>query len=73
MNIQIKVSTVEIPYITAIKYLEKRVNEIKSNKGKELIWILEHPTTYTAGIRSNKNEIIEKFEFDIKVSYFLCS
>ena len=60
MNIQIKVSTVEIPYITAIKYLEKRVNEIKSNKGKELIWILEHPTTYTAGIRSNKNEIIDK-------------
>ena len=60
MNIQIKVSTVEIPYITAIKYLDKRVNEIKSNKGKELIWILEHPTTYTAGIRSNKNEIIDK-------------
>ncbi|MDC0473141.1 lipoyl(octanoyl) transferase LipB [Pelagibacteraceae bacterium] len=28
--------------------------------GKELLWILEHPTTFTAGIRSNKNEILDK-------------
>jgi lipoyl(octanoyl) transferase len=60
MNIQIKISSNKIPYITAIKYLEKRVNKIKSNKAKELIWILEHPSVYTAGIRSNKNDIIDK-------------
>ena len=25
-----------------------------------MLWILEHPTTYTAGIRSKKKEIIDK-------------
>ena len=57
MNIEIKISKQPIPYIKAIKYLEKRVNKIKMGIGKDFIWILEHPTTYTAGIRSNKNEI----------------
>ena len=27
---------------------------------KELLWILEHPTTYTAGVSFNKKEIIDK-------------
>ena len=27
---------------------------------KELIWILEHPKTYTAGVSSKENEIIDK-------------
>ena len=57
MNIQIKISNKRVPYIKAMKYMEKRVNDIKLGKGKELLWILEHPTTYTAGIRSRKDEI----------------
>jgi len=36
------------------------VEKLKKNKGKELLWVLEHPTTYTAGIRSNTREIIDK-------------
>mgnify|MGYP006207940813 CR=1 FL=1 len=60
MNIEIKISKRPISYIAAIKYLKKRVNAIKMKKGKELLWILEHPTTYTAGIRSNNNEILDK-------------
>jgi lipoyl(octanoyl) transferase len=60
MNIQIKISKNPISYIKAIKYMEKRVNDIKLGKGRDLLWILEHPLTYTAGIRSNKNEILDK-------------
>ena len=44
----------------AVKFLEKRVNDIKSGKGRDLLWILEHPTTYTAGIRYSKKEILDK-------------
>ena len=43
-----------------MKLLDKRVEEIKNNKNKELIWLLEHPLTFTAGIRSNDNEIFDK-------------
>jgi lipoyl(octanoyl) transferase len=60
MNIEIKTSKRQIPYITAIKYLEKRVKKIKSGKAEDLLWILEHPITYTAGIRANQSEILDQ-------------
>ena len=60
MSIEIKISNRRITYKYAMKFLNKRVADVKLNKAKELIWILEHPTTYTAGIRSLKNEILDK-------------
>ena len=41
-------------------FLNKRVEEVKSGDNKELIWILEHPKTYTAGCSFKQNEIIDK-------------
>ena len=60
MNIEIKKSNKLIPYKFAIKILEKRVNDIKRGKKNELLWILEHPLTYTAGVRYKNNEILDK-------------
>ena len=60
MSIEIKISKKRIPYKTAMLYLNKRVEEVKSDKNRELLWILEHPTTYTAGVSFNKKEIIDK-------------
>ena len=41
-------------------FLKKRVDEVKLGKKKELIWILEHPSTFTAGVSYNKKDIIDK-------------
>ena len=60
MSIEVKISKRRISYKIAMKFLHKRVEELKVNKGRELLWILEHPLTYTAGIRSNNKEIIDK-------------
>ena len=60
MSIEVKISKRRISYKIAMKILHKRVEELKLNKGRELLWILEHPVTYTAGIRSNNKEIIDK-------------
>ena len=60
MSIQIKISNQLIPYKKAINFLEKRVKDIKENNERDLLWILEHPTTYTAGIRYSKKEVIDK-------------
>ncbi len=60
MSIEIKISRRRISYKNAMKFLLKRVDKVKENKEKELLWILEHPTTFTAGIRSTDNEIIDK-------------
>ena len=60
MSIEVKISKLRIPYKKAIYDLEKRVEDVKKGLKKELIWILEHPTTYTGGIRSSENEILDK-------------
>ncbi len=60
MSIEVKISKRRISYKIAMQFLHKRVEELKLNKGRELLWILEHPVTYTAGIRSNNKEIIDK-------------
>jgi len=60
MSIEVKISKRRISYKIAMKLLHKRVEELKANKGRELLWVLEHPISYTAGIRSNNKEIIDK-------------
>ena len=60
MSIEIKISKKRISYKTAMVYLNKRVQEVKNAKNRELLWILEHPTTYTAGVSFSKKEIIDK-------------
>ena len=59
MNIEIKISKKPVNYIKALKLLEKRVSLVKKG-GQEFVWLLEHPKTYTAGIRSKKEEILDK-------------
>jgi lipoyl(octanoyl) transferase len=60
MSIEIKISKKPIPYVKAMFFLNKRVEEVKNSENKELIWILEHPKTYTAGVSYKKSEIIDK-------------
>ena len=60
MTLEVKISKKLIPYKIAISFLKKRVEKLKKGKSKDLLWILEHPLTYTSGIRSNKNEILDK-------------
>ena len=60
MNIEIKKSIKPVNYLDAIKFLEDRVVEINNNQANELIWILEHPSIFTAGSSSSKRDIIDK-------------
>jgi len=60
MSIEVKISKNRIPYKKALFTLERRVEDVKRGLKKELLWILEHPTTFTGGIRSNQNEVLDK-------------
>jgi lipoyl(octanoyl) transferase len=60
MSIEIKLSKKPIPYKKAMLFLHKRVQQVKNGDNKELIWILEHPKTYTAGVSFKQNEIIDR-------------
>ena len=60
MKIEIKRSTKPVEYKEAIDFLEKRLVQINQKKATDLIWILEHPSIYTAGTSYNQNEILDK-------------
>ena len=60
MSIEIKISKKRFSYKKAMLFLNKRVDQVKLGRNKELIWILEHPTTFTAGVSYNKKDIIDK-------------
>ena len=60
MSIKIKISRKPVEYDKAIRYLEKKIQSFHTKKKDELLWILTHPDTYTAGVSSKSNEILDK-------------
>ena len=68
MKIEIKKSIKPVNYLDALRFLERRVAEINKNESNELIWLLEHPSTFTAGTSFNKSDILDKSIDIIKTS-----
>ena len=60
MHIEIKISKKPVEYTKAIKFLEKRLINLKKQKASELVWILEHPNVYTGGTSYKDFEILDK-------------
>ena len=60
MTLEIRISKELVPYKTAFEFLKKRVDSIKKHKSRDLLWIVEHPLTFTSGLRSKENEILDK-------------
>ena len=60
MIIDLKKTSKPIKYSDAIDYLEKRVINLNNGSSNELIWMLEHPQTYTGGTSYKKTEILDK-------------
>ena len=68
MSIEIKKSIKPVNYFDAIDFLEKRVTKVNTNDANELIWILEHPSIFTAGTSFNENDILDKSIKIVKTS-----
>tara|TARA_Y100000590_G_C15589030_1_gene965287 strand:+ start:436 stop:1059 length:624 start_codon:yes stop_codon:yes gene_type:complete len=60
MIIEIKKSVKPIKFKFAQDKLEQRLEQIKSNKKKDLIWILEHEEVFTGGSSYSEKEILDK-------------
>ncbi len=54
-----KVSTQQEDYLSSIKFMDNRVNQIIANKAPELIWFLQYPPLYTAGSSAKENELTD--------------
>ena len=60
MIIEVKNSVKPVDYAKSIKLLEKRVKDVYMGKKRELLWILEHNTVYTAGTSSLEKDLLNK-------------
>jgi len=60
MTVKWKIDKKPIDYETALNFMEQQVTDIIDNKGNELVWLLEHPHTYTAGTSANDCDLLRK-------------
>ncbi|EJL30362.1 lipoate-protein ligase B [Caulobacter sp. AP07] len=59
------VSTGYVPYPAAVAAMEARAAAIAEGTAGELVWLLEHPPLYTAGISSKPADLIAPGRFPV--------
>ena len=59
------VSTGYVPYPAAVAAMEARAAAIAEGTAGELVWLLEHPPLYTAGISSKPADLIAPDRFPV--------
>jgi lipoyl(octanoyl) transferase len=53
------VSSGQVPYLEAVAAMEARAKAIAEGEAGELIWLLEHPPLYTAGISAKPADLLD--------------
>ncbi len=59
------VSTGYVPYPAAVAAMEARAAAISEGTAGELIWLLEHPPLYTAGVSAKATDLIQPDRFPV--------
>ena len=63
--VQWEISDREVDYNTALEKMDNYVQKIISGEADEKIWLLEHPSLYTAGTSANKKDLVEPNRFPV--------
>jgi lipoyl(octanoyl) transferase len=64
-DIEWKISTEPVDYLEAIEFMEKRVEDIITGNAPEMVWLLEHPSIYTAGTSAKKKALLDPDRFPV--------
>ena len=59
------VSAGYVDYPAAVEAMEARVAAIAAGQAAELVWLLEHPPLYTAGVSSKDADLLEPGRFPV--------
>ena len=62
------VSSGQIAYPDAVAAMEGRAAEISEGRAGELVWLLEHPPLYTAGVSAKPRDLLEPDRFPVFAS-----
>ncbi len=63
--VEIIFSTQQVKYLDAIRIMEKRIEDIRTRRKSELLWLLEHPSIYTAGTSSRPEDLINQLNLPV--------
>ncbi len=59
------VSSGLVPYEAAVAFMEARVAAIAAGEASEMVWLLEHPPLYTAGVSSKDDDLLDAGRFPV--------
>jgi lipoyl(octanoyl) transferase len=54
-----------VPYEPACAFMESRANAIAAGDTGELVWLLEHPSLYTAGTSAKPSDLLDPDRFPV--------
>lgn len=54
-----------VDYRDAVAFMERRVDEIRSGLAPDAVWLLEHPSLYTAGTSAGDGELLDPGRFPV--------
>ena len=59
------VSPTPVPYPAALAVMEARAAAIAAGAAGELVWLLEHPPLYTAGLSAKPDDLVDPHRFPV--------
>ncbi len=59
------VSTSPVAYPDAVVAMEQRAADIAEGRAGELVWLLEHPPLYTAGVSAKSGDLLDGSRFPV--------
>ncbi len=62
------VSRLPVPYPEAVAAMEARAAAIAEGTAGELVWLLEHPPLYTAGVSAKNDDLLDPNRFPVFAS-----
>ncbi len=60
-----RVSDTPVDYQKALDVMEQRVADIANGTASELVWLLEHPSLYTAGTTADSADLVQPDRFPV--------
>ncbi|NBB52933.1 lipoyl(octanoyl) transferase LipB [Rhizobium sp. CRIBSB] len=54
-----------MPYDQAVAFMEARVAAISEGQATEMVWLVEHPPLYTAGVSSRDDDLLDAHRFPV--------
>ena len=64
-EVEWQVAEAVVGYAAAVATMERRVAEIRAGQAPDLVWLLEHPSLYTAGTSAQAVDLVDPGRFPV--------